>query len=261
LPLPPTRGHINSKSVKINPTREIEMIGVYNVYNNAATIRESLLSVLPYVKRVIAIDGAYIRFPHKLKSGASTDATKKIFHELCGSKLTWIDQKKPMSQVAKRNKLLRHTPNGEWFFILSGDEVVTGKIKEAFNFAESSKYRNIGVPIKNFHPIWKGYKVVKIPKYGLYATVVLNPPIPKRKWNKIKWKPYFGVGNRLVLKQKGLRFRGHHSTMFRGGKLMRTQVTVKDVLITNQPQKVGWKRWHQKIAYKQKRYKAGDFEG
>ena len=237
------------------------MIAVYNVYNSVATIRESLLSVLPYVERVIVIDGAYIRFPHKLKSGASTDATKEIFHELCGSNLTWIPQKKLMSQVAKRNKLLRHIPNGEWFFRLSGDEIVTGNIREAFDFAESSKYRNIGVPIKNFHPIWKGYKVVKIPKYGSRPTVVLNPPIPRRKWSKIKWKPYFGVGNRLVLKQKGLRFRGHHSTMFKGRNLMRIQTKVKDILIINQPHKVGWKRWHQKIAYKQKRHKEGDYEG
>lgn len=237
------------------------MIVAYNVYNNAATIRESLLSVLPYVEKVIAVDGAYIRFPHKLKSGASTDETKKIFHELCGPKLTWIAQKKPMSQVAKKNMLLRNIPNGEWFFRLAGDEIVTGNIKEAFDFAESSKYRNIGVPAKNFHPIWKGYKVLKVPKYGGYACVELNPPIPRREWGKIKWKPYFGVGNRLVLKQKGLRFKGHHSTMFVGRKPMRIQVKVKDILIINQPQKVGWRRWHQKIAYKKKRYKEGDYEG
>ena len=237
------------------------MILACNIYNNAATIRESLESILPYVERVIAADGAYIRFPHKLKSGASDDATKEIFHELCGSKLTWIPQKKPMSQVAKRNKLLRHIPNGEWFFRLAGDEIATGNIKEAFDFAESSKYRNIGVPGKNFHPIWKGYKVVKIPKYGSRPTAILNPPIPRSKWDKLKWKPYFGVGNRIVLKQKGLRFKGHHSTMFVGRKLMRIQVKVKNVLVINQQQKVGWKRWHQKIAYKRKRNKEGDYEG
>jgi len=237
------------------------MIVVYNVYNNAATIRESLLSVLPYVEKVIAVDGAYIRFPHKLKSGASTDATKKIFHELCGSKLTWIDQKKPVSQVAKKNMQLRNTPNGEWSFRLAGDEIAMGNIKEAFNFAESSNYRNIGVPIKNFHPIWKGYKVHKGTETGFHAYVDLNPPIPKEGWNKLKWKPYFGVGNRLVLKQKGLRFKGHHSTMFKDGKLMRVQATVDNMLIINQPQNVGWKRWHEKIEYKKRRYKDGDYEG
>ena len=237
------------------------MIVVYNVYNSATTIRESLLGVLPYVEKVIAIDGAYIRFPHKLKSGASTDATKAIFHELCGSKLTWIDQEKTMSQVAKKNKLLRNIPNGKWFFRIAGDEIATGNIKDAFNFAESSNYRNIGVPIKNFHPIWRGYKVLKGTETGFHAYVVLNPPIPKEGWNKLKWKPYFGVGNRLVLKQKGLRFKGHHSTMFRDGKPMRIQVKVKDVLITNQQQKVGWERWHTKIEYKKRRYEARDYEG
>ncbi len=237
------------------------MIVVYNVYNNASTIRESLLSVLPYVEQVIAIDGAYIRFPHKLKSGASTDTTKKIFHELCDTKLTWIDQKRPMSQVAKKNKLLRNIPDGKWFFRIAGDEIATGDIKEAFNFAESSNYRNIGVPIKNFHPIWKGYKVHKGSETDLHAYVDLSPPIPREKWNKLKWEPYFGIGNRLVLKQRGLRFRGHHSTMFKGRKPMRIQAKVDNILIINQPQKVGWRRWHQKIEYKEKRYKEGDYEG
>lgn len=237
------------------------MIVVYNVYNSTATIRESLKSVLPYVERVIAVDGSYEKFPHKTESGASDDGTKEIFQELCGSKLTWIDQKKPMSQVAKKNKLLRNIPIGKWFFRIAGDEIVTGNIKKAFNFAESSNYRNIGISIKNFHPIWKGYKVHKGAETGFHAYVVLNPPIPKEGWNKLKWKPYFGVGNRLVLKQKGLRFKGHHSTMFQGGKPTRIQTKVDNILIINQPQKTGWKRWHEKIEYKKKRYEEGDYEG
>jgi len=240
---------------------KIAVIAVYNVYNNAATIRESLLSVLPHVEKVIAIDGAYIRFPHKLKSGASTDATKKIFHDLCDSKLTWIAQKKPMSQVAKKNKLLRNIPNEKWFFRLAGDEIITGNIQEAFDFAESSKHRNIGVPIKNFHPVWKGYRVRKIPRYDLHACVFLEPLIPRKRWDKLEWIPYFGVGNRLVLKQKGLRFKDHHSTMFKDGVPMSIQAKVKDVLIINQPQKIGWERWHEKIEYKKRRYEEGDYEG
>jgi len=232
------------------------MIGVYNVYNTAATIRESLLSVLPYVERVIVVDGAYIRFPHKLKSGASTDATKKIFHELCGSKLTWIDQKKPMSQVAKKNKLLRNIPEGKWFFRIAGDEIVTGKIRKAFRFAESSDYRNIGVPLRNYLPIWNGYEIK-----GGHAYIDLHIPIPESQWNKLKWKPNDGYANRLVLKQKGLRFAGHHSTMFKDKKFMRIQAKVDNMLIINQPQKTGWKRWHDKIAYKKKRYNEGDYEG
>ena len=237
---------------------EITVIAAYNVYNNAATIHESLLSVLPYVEKVIAIDGAYIRFPHKLKSGASTDATKKIFHELCGSKLTWIAQKKPMSQVAKKNKLLRSIPVGKWFFRLAGDEVVTGNIRKAFRFAESSKYTNIGVLLRNHLPIWDGYEVCKLDGH---AYVDLFNPIPNDKWDTLEWKPHLGFANRIVRKQRGMLFKGHHSTMYKGREPRRIQTRITDILIINQPQKTGCERWHRKIEYKKRRYEEGDYEG
>lgn len=234
------------------------MIVVYNVYNSVATIRESLESVLPYVEKVIVVDGAYEKFPHKTESGASDDGTKEIFQELCGPKLTWIDQKKPMSQVAKKNKLLRNIPIGKWFFRLAGDEIVTGNIRKAFRFAESSNLRNIGVPLKNFLPVWDGYNIEKA---GGHAYIDLFKPIPEDKWRTLRWKPYYGVANRIVLKQKGLHFKRHHSTMFRDGKPMRIQTKVGNILIINQPQKTGWKRWHEKIEYKKRRYEEGDYEG
>lgn len=234
------------------------MIVVCNIYNNEATIRESLESILPYVENVIAVDGAYIRFPHKLKSGISTDATKKIFHELCGSKLTWIDQKKPMSQVAKKNKILRNIPVGKWYFILAGDEIAKGNIRDAFRFAESSDYTNIGVPLRNYLPIWDGYTIDEI---GGHTYIDLHNPIPENQWANLKWKPYDGYANRIVLKQKEMRFKRHHSTMYIGRKLLSMQIKINNMLIINQPQKTGWKRWHDKIEYKKRRYKAGDYEG
>ena len=234
------------------------MIAVYNVFNTAKTIRESLLSVLPFVTKVIAIDGAYKRFPHKKWSGASTDGTKKIFRKLCGSKLIWINSRRPKSQVAKKNCLFKRIPVGTWFFRIAGDEVVTGNVGEAFWIAESSHYRNIGVPIKNFHPIWKGYKVKYIQGH---AYVELDPPIPQDRWNTIQWKPYYGEANRIVKKQRGLHFKNHHSQMYVRKTLMRRQYRLDNILITNQPHKVGWKRWHQKIEYKKKRYLEQDFEG
>lgn len=234
------------------------MIVVYNVFNVAKTIRKSLLSILPYVNKVIVVDGAYKRFPHKKKSGASTDGTKKIFRRLCKSKLVWVSQRKPKSQVAKKNFLFKHIPKGKWFLRLAGDEVITGKVAKAFKFAESSKFTNIGVPIKNFHPVWYGYKVRYV---WNHVYIHLSPPIPRKKWGSLEWKSYFGVGNRIVKKQRGLHFRGHHSTMFAGKKLMRVQNIVKNLLITNMPHKVGWERWHQKIKYKKKRNLEQDFEG
>lgn len=234
------------------------MIVVYNVFNTEKTIRESLLSVLPYVRKVIAVDGAYKRFPHKKRSGASTDDTKKIFRRLCRSKLVWVSQRKPKSQVAKKNVLLKYIPLGKWFLRIAGDEVITGSVTEAFKFAESSNFTNIGIPIKNYYPIWEGYEVRKM---GGHAYVDLNSPIPKDEWSRIKWNHHLGVGNRIVKRLKGLHFKGHHSTMFVGKKLMRVQTTLKNVLITNMPHKTGWERWHQKIEYKRKRYLDLDFEG
>lgn len=236
------------------------MLVVYNVFNNEKTIHESLVSVLPYVTKVIAVDGAYKRFPHERKSGISTDDTKKIFHELCGPKLVWVSQRKPKSQVAKKNIQFRRVPIGEWFLRIAGDEIITGKVAKAFKFAESSHFTNIGVPIKNFHPVWHGYKVKHGQGQG-HAYVELNPPIPQEKWKSLEWRPYYGEGNRIVKKQRGLHFKNHHSRMYVRNKLMRRQYRLDNILITNQPHKVGWKRWHQKIEYKKKRYLDQDFEG
>ncbi len=253
------------------------MIAVYNIFNTERTISESLLSVLPHVEKVIAVDGAYKRFPHKNKNGASSDSTKRIFRRLCGSKLVWVNCRKPMSQVAKKNIVLKHVPNGKWFLRLAGDEVIKPRshhfgigvwrhsrgnvgeeLRKAVRLAELGNFTNIGISIKNFSPVWKGYKVRKI---AGHAYVDLAPPIPKRRWNSLKWRENFGIGNRLVRKQRGLHFKGHHSTMFVRDKLMAVQMMLTNVLIINMHHKVGWERWHQKIEYKRKRYEAGDFEG
>ena len=235
------------------------MIMVYNTFNNEDTIRDSLLSVLSYVDRVIVLDGAYRRFPHENRSGASNDTTQKICRQLCKSKLTWVGCRRPWrNQVAKKTALLKLIPNGKWFLRIAADEVLKGKIAKAFRFAKQSNLTNIGVRLVNYHPVWKGYKVHSI---SGHAYVKLDPPIPREVWSSLNWTRYEGVANRIVRKQRGLHFQGHHSRMYLSSKLMRIQTTMQNVWIINLPFKVGWKRWHQKIEYKRKRYEAGDFEG
>lgn len=232
------------------------MIAVYNVFNNEATIRESLESVIPFVEEVFAVDGAYKRFPHE--KPFSTDQTKEIFEEVCGQNLVWLGTRTAWeSQVAKKTRLLELIPEGMWFLRIAADEVITGEVAEAFKFAESSSFTCIGVLLKNYYPVWNGYHVAHI---GGRVCPILNNPIPKEKWAFLEWKHNFGVANRIIHKQEGMHFKGHHSTIYVAERLMRVQTRLDNVLIINMPHKIGWERWHQKLAYKRERYEAGDYE-
>jgi len=233
------------------------VIAVYNVFNNEKTIRESLESVVPFVKWVVALDGAYKRFPHE--KPFSTDGTKQIFEEVCGEKLIGVTRRTAWeSQVAKKTRLLNLIPEGQWFLRIAADEVITGEVAEAFKFAESSSFTCIGVPLKNFFPVWSGYHVAQI---GGRVCPIIDEPIPKEKWDTLQWKSNFGVANRIIRKREGMQFKGHHGTIYIGTTLMRPETRLDNVLIINMPHKIGYERWHEKLAYKRKRYEEKDFEG
>ena len=95
---------------------------------------------------------------------------------------------------------------------MAGDEIISGEVVELTNFVQHCDFKYIMVRIKNFHPIWHGYKFKRTSQFK-HIYVHLNPPIPRKKWKDIKWKPYFGVSVRVLFKRKGLRFEGHHSRM------------------------------------------------
>lgn len=233
------------------------MYAVIRTFNNEKTIRECLLSFLPHVDKVVIIDGAYERFPHELESGASTDETKEICHRLCSpEQLIWVDPDKPLTEIAKNNLMLKYIPLGEWSLWIDADEIIEGDVAEAVRFAETSSFQSIGVQIKNFHPIWHGYKV----KYkGSHPYVHLDPTIPEEEWDNLTWKPYYGVSSRFKRRTPNLRFKGHHHRLYIGKKLIQYEASLEDVMIVNNHEKVGWERWHQKIRYKKECYLKGEW--
>jgi len=221
------------------------MYVTYCIYNNEPTIRKSLESILPYVEKVIAVDGAYANFPHK--EPQSTDGTKEIFHELCGDKLIWVGcGGKPWpTQIGKRNEYVKRVPEGMWFLILDGDGVVKGEIKEGFKRAESSKHICIGVKNINYQPIWDG----SYTNSGMH--VYAN--IPRNAWNNLEWMESQGVASRLYRKTGNMKYEKKHSTIYVDNLMVsRVQTVIETVFIVNLNKEMGWERWQANLEYKTK---------
>ena len=221
------------------------MYACYIVFNNEPTISKSLKSILPYVEKIVAVDGAYANFPHKKPQ--STDATKKIFFKLCGEKLIWVSwgEKPWLNQIVKRNEYVKRVPDGKWFIVIDGDKVIEGNVSEGFRFAEASKYICIGVRSLYYEPRWDGpYARSDRHKYAI---------IPKEAWGTLKWNKIRGVGTWLYLKTKGMMYRGHHSRMYVDKKIVsRPQAVLNDVFMVNMKNKMGWERWRDNLEYKTK---------
>jgi len=219
------------------------MYATYIVYNNEATIRESLESILPYVEKIIAIDGAYARYPHKKPQ--STDGTKEIFHELCGNKLIWVDcGGKPWpTQIGKRTEYVNRVPVGKWFLVIDGDCFVKGKIGEGFRLAELSKHICMGIRTIGYEPIWDGpYADSGRHKYAV---------IPRDAWSSLKWWKSHGVGTFIYRKISGMRYEGHHSRMYIDDRMVsKAEAVLEDVFRVNMRYKKGWERWQANVKYK-----------
>lgn len=221
------------------------MYAAYIVYNNAPTIRRSLESILPYVEKVISVDGAYSNFPHE--NPQSTDGTKEIFHELCGNKLIWVDcEGEPWpSQIGKRSEYVKRVPNGKWFLVMDGDMIIKGKIREGFRFAEKSDHTCIGIRLINRTPLWDGpYADSGRHKYAL---------IPKDAWKNIVWTEVLGVAPSLNKKKENMEYLGHHSRLHLNGRITwRNQAVLEDVWSVNLNKEMGWERWQANLEYKTK---------
>jgi len=221
------------------------MYATYNIYNNEPTLRRSLESILPYVEKVIAVDGAYSNFPHE--NPQSTDATKETFHEFCGDKLIWVDcEGKPWpTQIGKRNEYVKRVPDGEWFLVMDGDKIIKGRIREGFNFAEASSYICIGMKSVNHVPIWNGpYADSGRHKYAI---------IPRDAWENVKWRKNYGMGGWLYRKVEGMIYRRHHSAVHVGNKrVIRPEIALWGVSLVNLNYEMGWERWQANLEYKTK---------
>jgi hypothetical protein len=155
----------------IKPEIKNEIYACYIVYNEADKIAISLNSILPYVDKVIMVDGAFKSYPHD--NPQSTDGTKAVAEKICGDKLIWIDCSKAwISEGTKRNEYLKYIPEGAWFYILDADTIWFGDIKslsDKIRINDTIDGNYIGwVKLLNFYPI-----LTENP-YKLTAIKVLN---------------------------------------------------------------------------------------
>jgi len=221
----------------------MKMYACYIVYNNENTIKRSLKSVVPFVEKVIMIDGAFKHYPYYFPF--STDKTYDIAKRLCGEKLTWRKATKRHNQIVlpwrnqieKRNRCLTLVPVGEHFIAMDDDTYLTGEVKREFRNVEEEGYTCAGIRNINEIPIWEGE--------GLP---------PKDVWQNIKWRRTRGISKRIYLKQKRMKYIKHHSTIYKGKKnLSKPQYILRDVKLINGRAKRTWEQHVASIIYKIRR--------
>jgi len=96
-----------------------EIVACMNVYNEASTIKRAVDSVLQIADRVVAVDGRYPDFPGPAPN--SDDGTIDILRGY-GSKVTLLLCSEPRPQNVKRTMYLDGLNEGDWAFIMDGDE-------------------------------------------------------------------------------------------------------------------------------------------
>ena len=220
------------------------MYACYIVFNAEQTLEESLNSIVPYVEKVVIIDGAFRDYPHKFPY--STDQTKEIAVKVCGEKLIWIDcgAKAWIGQVTKRNEYLKHVPIGEWFIVIDADEVLKGNLRYAFRTAlrhdRANYYTCLGIKIVNFRP-----------KCGDDLT-----GMDAERWSSVEWVRNVGVGTRLYRKVKGMTYRTHHSKIYCGMRLVsRSQKMVHGVELVNLKCRKTLEEYQKGLIYRERRPK------
>jgi hypothetical protein len=221
----------------------------YIVYNEADKIAMSLNSIVPYVDKVIIVDGAFKHFEHACPK--SMDDTKNIAMEICGNKLIWIDCPKENGEyvpwngqeedeVEKRNAYLNYVPSGAWFYVMDADVIVTGDIAKLLNeLRESDTYDGneiIAVRMLNFYPVLSEnsrevppkikqilWEVEDIERSGLADWFSFKDgygwKLDENTISPVNWIGYYGPVVCIYKKVEGMQYKHFHSAIYLGDKL------------------------------------------
>lgn len=200
----------------------------YIVYNSAKTLALSLRSIVPYVDKVIIVDGAFADYPHKHPQ--STDGTKAIAKKICGDKLIWVKCPKTrgrykrfkpwVGQVAKRNAYLDLVPHGTFFYILDADTVVAGNVEGAMNYLRRTTWRGcMKVREINFFPIRKVAEVKerKLPLFQQWLWDELEDgyrPTEEEWFEQVYWLGNYNYVASVYRKHEDMKYKKHHSTIY-----------------------------------------------
>ena len=99
----------------------MRLVVIINAFNEALNIRKAIESVHEVADEIRVFDGSYKDYPHD--KPYSTDGTLEIAAEY--PKVKIYETNKPYeNQMEKRSKMLQEGKEGDYFFILDGDEYV-----------------------------------------------------------------------------------------------------------------------------------------
>lgn len=198
----------------------------YCIYNEEQFLRQSLQSIIDFVEKVIIIDGVWSTYPSN--AYASTDKSKKIAQEVCGDKLIWVDAPDGgwRTQVEKRTQYLNLVPDGEWLFVIDGDEILHGDIKAQFKKIERNKSLHICLVEVSFHvPYINGKYYNRLNGVGGYAdttnrnaSVFLQSINSEKKFKKMQWLALRGHRYAMYKKEPNMHYGQHHSILWVGDK-------------------------------------------
>lgn len=115
------------------------IIACYSIYNEARWLKASIDSIIDYVDKFVFIDGRFYQenechLKRTEKLPYSTDGTIKIIEEYQCSildKFFVLQEIKGMpysTEVVKRNEYFKYGHEGDWFFIIDGDEIAEGNV-------------------------------------------------------------------------------------------------------------------------------------
>lgn len=117
----------------------------YAVYNEEELIRSSLDTVMPYVDGAFALSGKFF------DDRRSDDRTDEILREFGVNILPY---KPNLTQIEARNYLYSQVPEGSWIFIVDGDEVVIGNMKDAMQLVRQTEKDVCSVLVFNNGSMW-----------------------------------------------------------------------------------------------------------
>ena len=113
----------------------------YSVYNCSSTLAESIENIIPYVDRVVLVDGVCLELWWQThcshdpppKNGASTDGTIQLIEKIqkyYKKKIVFYKQTQPWQhEVEKRNKTLELAKGSDYYLTVDGDCVYTGDVE------------------------------------------------------------------------------------------------------------------------------------
>jgi hypothetical protein len=133
------------------------------VYNEAENIARAIESIAPFVDRLVVLDGAFEAFMrvNNLKNFLSDDGTREIVFQLKQkySNIEFVEPFRPWkSEVEKRSYFFRLGRPNDIFFVVDGDEEVTGDIEAGLSIVAAAKHNFYQVLIHDLNyntKIWR----------------------------------------------------------------------------------------------------------